>query len=237
MLKAIVFDLDHTLYDRYATMEKTLPACWEEIKDNINDGFDYDRFHDLIIETDKRFNYDGWDARVEYLEDLGMFKEPVNPEEFRLTVYEGMMKIAVHFDYTLPLLDSLRKRGYKLGIITNGEDYIQRKKIELLNFSEYFDLIYICGERGKSKPSPAPFLETAEILGVLPEECVYVGDNPRNDVFGARGAGYETVWVATTGPWRYYSYERADFEVENISYLEDILPEIEADMMKKGAKK
>ena len=37
-----------------------------------------------------------------------------------------MTNAAVHFDYTLPLLSRLRERGYKLGIITNGEVYIQR---------------------------------------------------------------------------------------------------------------
>ena len=140
------------------------------------------------------------------------------------------MKVAVHYDFTIPLLKELKSRGYLLGIITNGEDYIQKAKVKLLNFSEYFDVIYYCGDKNIQKPRPEPFLEAAEILGVSPSECVYVGDNPKHDIMGARNVGYKTVWVATTGPWRYYDYERADFEVENVSQLQEILPQIEESM-------
>ena len=65
---------------------------------------------------------------------------------------------------------------------------------------------------------------------------MYVGDNPYHDVQGAARTGYETVWVATTGPWRYGEF-RADFDIENISQLEGILPDIEKDMEEKDKKR
>ena len=234
MLKAVFFDLDHTLYDRYSTMELTLPECWERMRGYISDDISYERFRDVMIDADRKYNYDGWDVRAEYLKSLGLLKKPIEARKFRLITYETMMSAAVHFDYTLPLLKRLRMRGYKLGIITNGEVYIQRAKLDILGFSEYFDVIYVCEEHGARKPLPEPFLEAAKLANAVPGECLYVGDHPKNDILGAKGAGFETVWVATCGPWRYDGYERADFEVEDISHLEEILPDIEADMMKKA---
>ncbi len=234
MLKAIFFDLDHTLYDRYATMKRTLPECWERLRDYISDDITYERFRDLMIDADKQFNYDGWGVRAEYLRSVGLLKKPIDARDFRIITYETLMSTAVHFDYTLPLLERLRERGYKLGIITNGEVYIQRAKLDRLDFYEYFDLVYLCEEHDLRKPMPEPFLEAARLVGAESHECLYVGDHPRNDVLGAKGAGFETVWVATCGPWRYDEYERADFELEDISQLEAILPDVEADMLKKA---
>lgn len=234
MLKAVFFDLDHTLYDRYATMERTLPECWERLREYISDDVTYEQFRDMMIDADKKYNYDGWDVRAEHLRSLGLLKKPIAAWDLRIITYETLMSTAVHFDYTLPLLTRLRERGYKLGIITNGEVYIQRAKLERLDFYGYFDIVYLCEEHDVRKPMPEPFLDAARLAGVEPDECLYVGDHPRNDISGAKGAGFETVWVATCGPWRYDLYERADFEVADISHLEEILPEIEADMKKKA---
>ena len=111
MLKAIVFDLDHTLYDRYATFEKTLPETYESLKDYLSDDLTYDKFKELMIYADKQFNYDGWPARLEYFKSKGALKKDIGFREFRLITYEGLMKYAAHFDYTLPLLKRLRDRG------------------------------------------------------------------------------------------------------------------------------
>lgn len=48
---------------------------------------------------------------------------------------------------------------------------------------------------GAEKPNPTIFEAACQELGVWPEECVHVGDDRRNDVFGARSAGcYAWLW-------------------------------------------
>jgi len=85
---------------------------------------------------------------------------------------------------------------------------------------------YLCGRGGKQKPDIEPFLKAAEALKVDARECIFVGDNPKNDIGGAKKAGMRTVFVATCGAWRYGEYEKADFSVENMGELMQILPEI-----------
>ena len=228
MLKAILFDLDHTLYDRYATMEKTLPETYKVLSPYIRDGVPYEKFRNEMIFADKAFNYAGWGDRTEYLMEKGIFLPGTDARVVRLKTYETMQSIAVQFPRTREMLKSLRERGYKLAIVTNGEDYIQKSKIEACGFADLFDLVYICSVMGTiQKPEKEPFLRAAALLGVEASECVFVGDHPKNDILGARNAGMRTVWVSTCGAWRYEEYERADFEIGNVCELSDILPQIE----------
>lgn len=44
------------------------------------------------------------------------------------------------------------------------------------------------------KPNPIIFLKACELLGVKPEEAVHVGDDRRNDIWGARDAGCD-AWL------------------------------------------
>lgn len=236
MLKAIFFDLDHTLYDRFETMKKILPIAYIRLRDLLAENLPYEKFRDVMIEAERENNYSGWTKRAEYMFSCGLFRKMPDAGEVRRLTYECFMLDAVHYPYTEGLLKKLREKGYILGIITNGEDYIQRGKVEKLHFSEFFDIIYFCGDDNIQKPAPEPFLRACAMAEAAPDQCLYVGDNPKNDVYGAKAAGLETVWVATCGPWRYDEYPRADFEIENIGCLIDILPDIERNMAEKQKK-
>lgn len=233
MLKAILFDLDHTLYDRYTTMEKTLPLCYERLKDDVCDGISYEYFEKMMIQADKDFNYAGWQDRVRWLTDMGVFKEGLDARRLRLVTYETMTSYVAEFDFVKPMLTRLREKGYKLGLVTNGEPYIQWAKIDFLGLKDYFDTVFVGGEHPRQKPHPEAFIEPASELGAEAWECIYVGDSPKNDIAGAIAAKMPTVWVATCGPWRYPEYPRADFEIEDVSHLEEILPEIAEFMLEK----
>ncbi|PKM82357.1 MAG: hypothetical protein CVU89_04975 [Firmicutes bacterium HGW-Firmicutes-14] len=96
----------------------------------------------------------------------------------------------------LPVI-SLLKQRYNLGIITDGDPLVQRKKIGALGLENMMQVIIYTWEKGSEfgKPDPASFLEAAERLGVPPEKAVYVGDNPHKDFTGAKKAGLYTVRV------------------------------------------
>ncbi len=94
------------------------------------------------------------------------------------------------------VLQELRRRGYKLGIVSNtpfpGEFF--RRDLERFGLLQYFQVLVWSSEFGKRKPSPDIFHKALKDLGVSPEEAVYVGDKFDRDVAGSRGAGMHPVW-------------------------------------------
>jgi len=110
-----------------------------------------------------------------------------------------------------------------LGLLTNASDSIlQRKRIEASGLAGFFSEIVIAGEVGLSKPDPEIFRLMAERLGVLPEECLFVGDSVQYDITGAASAGMKTVLY---GANRSVS-KAADHEAEDISDLAILIKDL-----------
>ncbi|MBO4927170.1 MAG: HAD-IA family hydrolase [Clostridiales bacterium] len=91
-------------------------------------------------------------------------------------------------DDTFRLLEELKKRGIKIGLITNTfsdeRDLIRGSKL-----FPYFDAVRISYEEGIRKPDPKMYTSIMEELGVTPEECLFVGDGGSRELFAARDAG------------------------------------------------
>ena len=101
-----------------------------------------------------------------------------------------------------PLLGRLREAGYRLFLVTDGHGPAQRHKVAALGLGGWFDAMVFTGELPgqQAKPSPLPFMLACDRLGVVPDRCVYVGDNPACDIQGPRSLGMLTIAVAT-GPY------------------------------------
>src|SRR4030042_4578234 len=88
----------------------------------------------------------------------------------------------------------LGTRGYRLGIISN---VITSQEIpdwlEADGFSKYFKSVVLSSVFGHRKPDPQIYWEAARRIGVQPDKCAYVGDNPSRDVVGTRNAGFGMV--------------------------------------------
>lgn len=224
MIKAVVFDLDHTLFDRYATIKeaaKKLPRHF-----NISPLFDINKIAETMIYHDKNFVHKGWDKIQEEIIKTGMFLDKLKPDDYRKAVMSEFMNIAVPFKFTIPMLKKLRESGYKTALITNGASELQRSKIKMLCFEDLFDYIYIGGEHEVQKPHVQPFLITAQKLNVSPSECVYVGDNPINDIDASRKAGYLPIHVKTTGNWIFENIEKCRYSVETVKEIPRLLEKI-----------
>ena len=96
---------------------------------------------------------------------------------------------------TLGTLRSLRERGMKLGIVTNGPTNWQSRKIEGMGVASLFDTIVISGSEGVEKPNPVIFERAMERCGVSAGESMFVGDHPVADIQGAIAAGMIPVWM------------------------------------------
>lgn len=223
MIKAVVFDLDHTLYDRYSTLRLIAPKIKNYFK--INPSLSDDQIAEIMINSDKFFVHKGWDALQNHIiNDTVLFTEKPAYDEYRKFVMGEFMHTAVEFNFVKPILSSLNAKGFKLGLITNGNSTLQRKKLEILGFNHYFDFIYVGGEHKFAKPSIEPFLITAKELSVHPNEMAYVGDNPINDIEASRNAGCLPIHINTTGTWVLPEIEKPRFSLDTV---ENILAVIE----------
>ena len=94
-------------------------------------------------------------------------------------------------------LRRLRTDGWKLAILTNGLPSVQAAKISAMALAPMVDQVVYAESIVKGgKPHPEVFAETLKRLELSPERCVAVGDNPLNDIVGARAAGLRTIRVA-----------------------------------------
>lgn len=92
---------------------------------------------------------------------------------------------------TRDVLTRLRST-WRIGVLTNGRPEVQARKIAALGLAPMVDEVVYADLYG-GKPTYLPFLMVAERLGAEPSQCVFVGDHPWFDVYGARRVGMRTV--------------------------------------------
>jgi putative hydrolase of the HAD superfamily len=94
------------------------------------------------------------------------------------------------------LLEALRSRGIKTGVILNSwpdPGRVLRGDIERAGLTGLLDTIVISSEVGMRKPDPGIFRLALEQLGVEPHDAMFVGDRLETDVQGAANLGMTTV--------------------------------------------
>jgi HAD superfamily hydrolase (TIGR01509 family) len=100
---------------------------------------------------------------------------------------------------THALLETLRGRGLKLGLVSNAFDPpdLLHGDLERLGVAERLDVAVFSSEAGHRKPEPAIFRRALDALGVEPGAALFVGDTLATDIAGAAAVGMHTcqaVW-------------------------------------------
>jgi 2-haloacid dehalogenase len=85
--------------------------------------------------------------------------------------------------------------SYRLAIVTNGIDRVQRARLRVSRLEDFFAAIVTSEGSGFAKPDPRILGVALEALGVTAREAVYVGDDVRVDGVAARAAGMRFVWM------------------------------------------
>jgi putative hydrolase of the HAD superfamily len=189
MIRAIVFDLDDTLYpereyvlggfkavDRWVASETGARGFFEEAWRLFLEGHRGTIFNEALLRMGVPF-----DDRF-ILEAVRVYRE--HPPEIRL--FADAEWALIHF-----------RQSAKMGLITDGHQIAQRKKIQALNIDSFFDEIIVTDEYGREhwKPSPFAYRRIMDAFRVQGHECVYIGDNPAKDFIAARQLGWRTVRV------------------------------------------
>jgi len=93
-----------------------------------------------------------------------------------------------------PVLRQLRKR-YRLGVVTNGIDRVQRSRLAASGLAPLFDTVVTSQSCGYAKPDPRILHVALDEIGIAPRHALYVGDDPATDGAAASAAGIRFVWM------------------------------------------
>jgi len=186
-LRAMLFDLDGTLLDtapdmigalnRLRAEQDLAPMAYGALRGFVSHGSA--RLVQLGFP-----NADAESSRVLTRRFLDLYGEAVG----RATrLFEGMDAV----------LDALDARGLKCGIVTNKPARFTTALLDELELTARFVCVVSGDTLRERKPHPLPMLHAAELAGVAPTSCVYVGDAER-DIQAAHAAGMLGL-VATYG--------------------------------------
>ena len=116
-------------------------------------------------------------------------------EEFLQLYADNICCHSKPFPGILELLDALERRGLAWGVVTNKPARFTEPLMSVLDLAERAACIISGDTCPQPKPHPAPMLAAAELCGLAPEQCLYVGDAER-DVEAASAAGMRTLVAA-----------------------------------------
>ena len=204
MIDAVLFDWGDTLF-RFVYDEALLEAGWEAGLAAIGrDGLPghaeaagrfRERYVPLLWQPGSLEEIEYPELVRECLGTLGAAVDDPELERFLGAEHSAWDPARLIGDSTHALLDVIRDRGLKTGLVSNAFDppSLLHRDLEQMGLGERLDVAVFSSETGKRKPHPAIFEEALGRLGVEPRRAVFVGDRRYEDVRGAKEIGMVTV--------------------------------------------
>ena len=189
-LRAVVFDLDDTLYPEraYVLSGFRAVATWAEKHLDISHHQGFAELRRLFEDGVRGDTFNRW------LESHGFQPDDWVPQ--MVQVYREHNPHIAPYPEAWELLRRLCLR-YRLGLVSDGYAEVQKRKLAALGLTSCFDALVFSDEWGREawKPSSRPFEIVLDRLGITGPGAVYVADNPSKDFLGARQVGMWTVRV------------------------------------------
>jgi putative hydrolase of the HAD superfamily len=190
MLRAVVFDLDDTLYPERAYVASGFRAvsAWLEERFGLPSETCLRELLDLFERGPRDTVFDRW---------VGTRRPIPAPSIAEMVrIYREHDPVIHPRPGVGAMLDRLRT-SYRLGLVSDGTAFRQRRKLAALGLDRAFDAVVLSDELGSDawKPSPRPFVEVLRRLDVEGPSAVYVADNPAKDFLGAHRVGMWSLRV------------------------------------------
>jgi pyrophosphatase PpaX len=116
----------------------------------------------------------------------------VKYRKFNLDKHDELVK---EFPYVREVLAELKRRGVRMGVVTNKMRTTTLMGLKLCGLESYMDTIVTVDDVARGKPDPESVLKALKLLNARPDETVMVGDS-QYDIVAGREAGAKTVGVA-----------------------------------------
>lgn len=218
-IKAIILDLDDTLYDcsgtlivqgrrQVAKMIARLVNCTEE------------KAYLLQLEIEEKY---GTKTNI-YEKIVILYNLPgqYTKELLEEFIHVDLSHITL-FPDVIDTLIQLKAHGYKLILVTSGERQIQKKKVDILGLSTYFDDILIA-DRNYAREKKDCFLDIIQQYNLKPEEVICVGDKIDDELSAGKFFGMFTVMFEHGRHYKAYLKEqekhiKPDYFIKHIKDL------------------
>lgn len=243
-IEAVVFDLDDTLIDWANPTVSREEYYWPKI----------DRIHQRMVgrglslptavsfwQLIDRAIIEAWaEAKITWhikpfatilnqlLCDLGVPPEAYDEEELLRWLEWGPRPGVIPFPDTIQVLDELQKQGYRLGLLTNSfvPMWLRDEELKAYNLYHYWDARISAADVGYVKPHPKIYHAILNLLHVSPNQAVFVGDRPKNDIVGANNVGMVSVLMSPAHLDRELEDIQPDYVINSLSELLPILHEL-----------
>ena len=201
MLDAVLFDWGHTLMD----------FVWDDelVEIGVRAGLAaIDASDDAAPAVTARYAAEArltdWEVpeEVEYaplvkqmLADAGVRVDDAQLERYLLAEHRAWSPARRPASLSRALLDALRVRGLKTGLVSNTMDprWLLLRDLDEQRLSYRLDVIVFSSDIGIRKPRPEIFHRALDELGATPDRALFVGDRLIADIRGARDLGMRTV--------------------------------------------
>jgi len=214
-MRAVCFDLDGTLVELPADFESVFEAALSDAGVSVEPGH-----HDYYTEI-----------FFEYLAEC--HPEPTRAamadlcEEFNFVAdFDELASAYVDREVAETELrpgarEALDALDRPTGVLTNGSERIQRRKLERYDLADHLDAVVVSGDVGAAKPDPEIFAAAREELSA--DEYALVADDLERDVLPAQAAGFTGIYLAEDPD---DGADRADAVVESLREVPDVVEDV-----------
>lgn len=200
-IAGVLFDLYGTLFT-YGNMSKAFGLWHEDITRALKElGVSVSIsqvakqckhfFSETVPDSDQ---YTQYELRLQKLAEFFGVKPDYNwiKHTAAISMNRWQRLVPIH-PQAIPLLNTLKKQGVKIGIISNFQHAPHvRRVLRKHGLLKILDAVIISGEVHASKPDPQIFKIALERLGTEAKETLFVGDDPERDIRGAASVGMQT---------------------------------------------
>lgn len=200
-IKWILFDLDNTLLDFSAASQASFNQTFHDYNIELKENYyqEYTLINNQLWSDFEDNKVTAADIRklrfTRLFEKLGI--SDISGLTFNTDYLNNLIKLSQSYHGVPELLDSLSK-NYRMSIVTNGLQEVQRPRIKKTGIGHYFESIIVSDEIGVSKPDHAFFQNVYESVNHPPElsEIMIVGDSLKSDIKGGIDFGIQTCWIS-----------------------------------------
>lgn len=202
MLRAVLFDLDDTLFDHKLCARTALTALHEAYEpfrtrpfieiERLHAGF-LEELHGRVTSGELPLEQARQERFRRLFGAVGVTPDERVVVEAAETYRGGYVKIRRPVAGAAALVAAVRQRA-QVGIVSNNLLEEQQGKLRQCALDRYVDALVVSEETGMSKPDPRIFQIALERLGRRADEVVMVGDSWAADIKGAQAAGIRPIW-------------------------------------------
>ena len=197
-VRAVLFDLDHTLFDTEKTERLSLGvvarhvrvpfgarslALYREANTHVWGEYRAGRITSKELRV-LRFHL--------WLEKLG--RDPTHARKLAPLYLEQFSSRGDLIAGAMAAVKAIGRQGLRLGVVTNGIDRVQRQRLRASQLMDHFRVVVTSERAGFTKPDPRIIEIALRRLRVRPDEAVYIGDDPHVDGLAANRASVPFVW-------------------------------------------